>query len=193
MHLTDDLLNEYLDAALAAEERARAEQHLALCPECAARLDAMRTLFSTLEALPAIPLTRDVVGEVLARLAPPAPILRPAFNWVFALQGLVALVLLALAAPFVVGNLAPAELTALSLPVTQFTMDLLAGLQAQWQSLISTFTLVGAQSLVGARALTAPLTEAPIMLLGAVAAGLVLLWLLGNGVLLRSTLTSRSR
>lgn len=192
MHLTDELLNEYLDEALEAEARARAASHLAGCAECAARLATLRALFTTLDAVPEVPLARDLSAAVVARLPQSTPEWRPALNWLIVVQAVAAVLLLAFAAPVVIANLAPAGVSMLGQPIVRFTLELLAGLQAQWQSLVGAFAVLSSQGFAGARAVTAPLTEASTVLLGGLAAGLAVLWLAGNGVLLRSTLTTRS-
>jgi hypothetical protein len=192
MHLTDDLLNEYLDEALPADAHAGATAHLAGCPECAARLESLRALFATLAALPEAPLPRDLSAGVLSRLPQSQPEMLPALNWVFAAQAIAAIGLLAIAAPFVVTSLAGSTLVSAGLPVSQFLTDLVAGLQAQWMSLLGAFGQWLGQTVLGIRATTAPLASVSSVLLGVVAAGLGLLWLIGNGVLLRSTLTTRS-
>lgn len=64
-HLADETLNEYLDGALAAQQQADLTAHLARCPACAARLEALRALFARLQALPAASLTRDLAPAVL--------------------------------------------------------------------------------------------------------------------------------
>ncbi|MGQ0603669.1 MAG: anti-sigma factor family protein [Anaerolineales bacterium] len=192
-HLTDELLNEYLDQALPADGRSQVEAHLAGCAECVARLDSLRSLFATLEALPTVPLARDLSAGVLARLPQPEPMLQPALNWVVIAQAVATAVLLAIAAPIFTTNVLPADLTSLSQPLLQIGADLLAGLQAQWLSLLSTLAQWSSWPLAGARSLTTPLAGTPAVLIGAITAMLVLLWIMGNGMLLRSTLTTRSR
>ncbi|MCC6187503.1 MAG: zf-HC2 domain-containing protein [Anaerolineales bacterium] len=72
-HLTDETLNEYLDGVLAAKQQAELTAHLARCPACAARLEALRALFARLEALPAASLNRDLAPAVLQALSPTQP------------------------------------------------------------------------------------------------------------------------
>lgn len=193
IHLTDELLNEYLDEAFPADRLSQVEAHLTGCAECTARLDSLRSLFATLDALPAVLLARDLSAGVLARLPQPEPVLQPALNWVVIAQTIAAVVLLTLAAPVVTANVLPADLTGLSQPLIQFGTDMLAGLQSQWLSLLSTLAQWSSWPLAGARNLTTPLTGTPAAWIGAIAAALVVLWIMGNGMLLRSTLTSRSR
>lgn len=193
LHLTDELLNEYLDEALPAYRLSQVEAHLAGCAGCAARLDSLRLLFATLDALPVVPLARDLSAGVLARLPQPEPVWQPALNWVVIAQAVAAVVLLALAAPMITANVLQADVTGLGQPILQFGADLLAGLQAQWLSWLSTLAQWSNWPLAGTRHLTTPLAGTPTVLIGAIAAMLVVLWIMGNGLLLRTTLTSRSR
>jgi len=67
-HLSEELLNEYLDEALDESSRQQAASHLAQCAGCRARLEALQWVFSSLGSLPEIPLARDLTPRVLARL-----------------------------------------------------------------------------------------------------------------------------
>src|SRR5204862_7958896 len=102
-HLDDVLLNEYLDKALEHSARIDVEAHLAHCPECAARLMELRTLFADLDALPDLRLERDLTPTVLAvarRKSRPAPLAAsPVLGLIFALQAVVSISVLALPLP----------------------------------------------------------------------------------------------
>ena len=85
MHLTEEELNEYLDNEI--QDRARAELHLSSCDECAARLATLQALFTEIESLPELALTRDLAAPVMrtvvgagrsCRAAFPAPDSDPA-------------------------------------------------------------------------------------------------------------------
>jgi len=67
-HLSEELLNEYLDSALDESSRRQVASHLAQCAECRARLEEWQEVFSGLASLPEIPLDRDLTPRVLARL-----------------------------------------------------------------------------------------------------------------------------
>lgn len=194
-HPSDEALNEYLDDALDASARASVAAHLAACPHCAARLASLRTLFATLDALPEEPLTRDLSAGVVAHLPRPAEALTtpPKLRWVVAAQALAAVILLTIAAPFVIATLPVTEVMRLSQPALQFVTELLAGLVAQVQSLTDSFTAWREQGVSSVRALTAPVAETPALLLGAGLAAAFGLWILGNGLWLRQTLSTRSR
>jgi Putative zinc-finger len=67
-HLTESLLNEYLDGALDPSGQQRVEAHLAACPECRAREEQLDQLFEALAGLTEQSLAHDLVSPVLARL-----------------------------------------------------------------------------------------------------------------------------
>jgi anti-sigma factor RsiW len=71
-HLSDETLNEYLDAALDVAQQAEAQAHLNACPACAARLTQFESLFARLESLPDQTLARDLTPAVVAQLERPA-------------------------------------------------------------------------------------------------------------------------
>ena len=84
MHLDEATLNEYLDRRLTAASDRRARHHLGACAECRARLSQLKALNESLETLPEIPLARDLVRPVMARLASrPAPRL---LSWLTAVE-----------------------------------------------------------------------------------------------------------
>lgn len=182
MHLNEETLNEYLDGALETVERAAAEAHLAACPQCSARLVELQTLFATLEALPAEPLTRDLSASVEAALTSPAPVrLSLPVRAVLLLQVLIAIIVLTLSAPILLANLPPFNLTQLA---PTFTLD--------WASLFEPLAQLWAQSQTFVRAATSPLTEISLWMWGAALGSLAVLWLVGNGAVLGLITSSRS-
>ena len=76
-HLDELTLNEYLDNALDKSERHAARLHLQNCAECQAKLDQLHSVFAELEALPETPLKIDLTPSILARL----PKYTPVRNW----------------------------------------------------------------------------------------------------------------
>lgn len=196
-HLSDKLLNEFLDGALDGSARADVEAHLAACGACSARLEALGAVFAGLATLPQAPLGRDLRLGVMAAvraqsqtaLRPIAGPRRPVFQLVFALQLLAALALLAFAWPFLAGL---AQLTPLigSADVSRFVAQLAGAwldFGGLWLALERWLALATTQP-----------TLRPEMLLQPVVAGLVLvaggvLWLLGNALLLRPRPASRLR
>lgn len=68
-HLTEEQLNLYLDNELSPGERAAVEAHLAGCEACRIELVSMQTLFTALDTLQLETLTADLVPLVLDDIA----------------------------------------------------------------------------------------------------------------------------
>ena len=170
MHLTDDQLNEYLDEA--TTERAVIESHLDSCDECAARLSTLQNLFTELDSLPELELTRDLAAPFTLRPSLPAQL--PKFLTLTAfLQAAVALATLIVALPFVSALLPQIELPS-------FT-KLFFQIQSQWTvwlDQLSTFNFPTFQPI------NLPTLEMSSLLFAL--AGVSVLWILGNGLLLRN-------
>jgi len=169
MHLTEEQLNEYLDNE--TTERAQIESHLSTCDECAARLTALKTLFAELDSLPELTLSRNIAARFMpqGQLTPQLP------RWLTltaTLQAAVALITLIVAAPFVM-NLLPA------IEIPSFT-DVFIQLQSQW---ITWFDVLSAFQLPTTPQL--PALEISSLMLSLTLAGVSMLWLVGNGLLLR--------
>jgi anti-sigma factor RsiW len=186
-HLDDILLNEYLDAALDRSARTDVEAHVAHCPECSARLMELRTLFADLESLPDLTLERDLTPAVLAvarRKARPQPLASPALGLVFALQAVVSVLLLGVALLLFAPSFQSFTTFQFGEQVSLVLANLLATLSASWSAL-----LTAAQNLVNASAtLVQPIQTLPFISeagLMICLSAVFLLWLLGNGLLLR--------
>ena len=166
MHLTDDQLNEYLDNETA--ERAQIETHLASCADCAARLTALQALFAEIESLPDLALSRSLAP----RLTPHAPALPRWLTLTATLQAALALIALLVAAP----------VFATRLPVIQMPSfaDMLLQFQSQWALFFDTITTYQLPTLP-----QLPPLEISTFVLSLTIAGASLLWLVGNGLLLR--------
>ena len=173
MHLTDHIsdvqLNEFLDNE--STERAHIESHLASCGECAARLTALQSLFAELDSLPEVELTHSIA----ARITPHATSSTQLPRWLTltaTLQAAFALIALLVAAPFVMNLLPPLE-------TPSFT-EVLIQLQSQWFTIFNTITGYQLPSLP-----TLPPLQIPTLTLSLALAFASLLWLVGNGLLLR--------
>ena len=169
MHLTDDQLNEYLDEA--TTERAVIESHLDSCDECAARLSTLQNLFTELDSLPELELTRDLAAPFT--LHPSLPAQLPKFlTLTVTLQAAFALTAIILAAPFVIQFLPVVELSTFS--------NVLAQLQIQWTAsldILSQFQLPAMPAI--------PFELSSLYLMSALVVA-SMLWLVGNGLLLRN-------
>ena len=174
MHLTDHIsdvqLNEFLDNE--SNERAEIESHLASCADCAARLTALESLFAEIESLPDLKLS----ASLAARFTPTMQLSSQLPRWLTltaSLQAAIALIALILAAPFIVTLLPPIETPSLTDAVIQLQMQ-----WASWLNLLSSFHFPSVPQL--------PLPELPSLVLASSLAGVSLLWLVGNGLLLRN-------
>jgi anti-sigma factor RsiW len=67
-HLTETQINEYLDNALSTSEQRFIDRHLSGCTDCRSRMEALQSLFQTLDALPDGSLNRDLTPLVLNSL-----------------------------------------------------------------------------------------------------------------------------
>jgi anti-sigma factor RsiW len=174
MHISDELLNEYLDNAL--QDRAPVDSHLSSCDECAARLTALRDLFAELESLPELALSRDLAAPITRRLGGSNAFPR----WLpltVTLQAAFALVALVIAAPFVMQFLSPYLATAQS---PSFT-DLLVQLQSEWTAWLDILSQIQMPTLP-----EIPFVEVSSLAITLTLAGVSMLWLVGNGLLLRN-------
>jgi hypothetical protein len=169
-HITDVQLNEYLDNESA--ERTQIKAHLFTCDECATRLTALKTLFAEIESLPELELTQSLT----ARFTPTLSLQPQLPTWLTlttTLQAAVAFITVILAAPFIASLLPTIETPSLT--------DIFLQLQSQWTAwldALSTFQLptLPEFSVLKFSSLFITLTLA----------GASLLWLVGNGFLLRN-------
>jgi len=189
-HLDDETLDALLDDALDEVHARAAHDHLAVCATCATRLAALQAVFIELNALPDVPVSRDLAPGVRARLLGDArvPVQPRSFGadllrWVLAAQALIAVALfmasvrnLADQTTFTgflasAGNLVSAPMSQAGSMTRDVSVALSDGLSSVWTLLISA-TAWSAFTVV------AVLTCA--------------LCLVGNGLLLRSTSTRRN-
>lgn len=192
-HPSDEALNEYLDNALDAPARANVDAHLAGCSQCTAQLAMWRALFSELDTLTEEPLARDLSAGVLARLPLVQPRVQPTLTWLFVIQALAAVLVLALVTPFTLSLLTSAAALELSAQAQQAGLDFLASLNTDGQSLGAAIDAGLQQILANVAALSAPLAETSLLGVGVALAAAFVLWVLGNGALLRVTAFTGSR
>jgi hypothetical protein len=169
MHLTDYQLNEYLDNESA--ERAQIEFHLDSCDECAARFSTLQDLFAEIESLPELELTRSLATPFAPRPSLSAQL--PAWlPLTVTLQAAVALVALIIAAPFVNQLLPAMEIPSLS--------NIFIQLQTQWTTWLDMLSQFQIPTLP-----TFSFELSSLYLMSALAV-VSMLWLVGNGLLLRN-------
>ena len=170
MHLTDDQLNEYLDEA--TTERAVIESHLDSCDECAARLSTLQNLFTELDSIPELALTKSLAAPFTLRPSLPAQL--PKFLTLTAfLQAAVALAALIVAIPFVSALLPQIE-------TPSFT-KLFFQIQSQWTVWLDQLSTLNLPTF---QPINLPTLEISSLLF--TLAGVSVLWILVNGLLLRN-------
>ena len=168
MHLTEEELNEYLDNELL--DRNRVELHLSACDECAARLAALQALFAEIESLPEMELAQSIA----TRFAPSLPAQLPRWLTLTAiLQAALALIAIIIAAPMVM-NLLPAI-------QTPSLTDVFVQVQSQWMAWLDTLSIFQLPSIP-----EISVFEFSSLILTLILAGVSILWLVGNGLLLRN-------
>ena len=172
-HLTDETLNEYLDNELA--DRASVEKHLADCADCAARLAALQSLFAELDSLPEEELTASIAARIAPRPSLPAALPR----WLTltaTLQAVLALIAAIAAAPFVMEFVSP-YLGILQLPSLS---EIFFQVQSQWVAWLDALSQFQLPTLP-----EIPAVDISSLYIALALAGASILWLLGNGLLLR--------
>ena len=73
-HLDEFTFNEYLDDILDEPKRDAADLHLQSCAACRTKLDEIRSVFAELDALPEVQFERDLAPSILARLPQKPPV-----------------------------------------------------------------------------------------------------------------------
>jgi len=170
-HVTDVQLNEYLDHESA--EREQIETHISSCADCAARLTALQALFAEIESLPELPLTHDLTARFTPTPSLPVPQLPRWLTLTATLQVALALLTVIITAPFITELLPAVQ--------TPSFADVLIQIQSQWLTwldLLSTFQLPTLPQL--------PVIEISNLMITLTLAGISMLWLIGNGLLLRN-------
>jgi len=169
MHLTEEQLNEYLDNE--STERAVVEAHLSSCDECAARLSTLQNLFTELDSLPELELTRDLAAPFIPRPSLPAQL--PKFlTLTVTLQAAAALVVSILAAPFFIKVLPAIEMPSFGKVFIQ--------IQSQWTAWLDVLSNIQMPTIP-----TFSFELSSLYLMSALVA-VSMLWLVGNGLLLRN-------
>ena len=170
IHLDEFVLNEYADGVLAAVEVQAVENHLESCPECRARLTELQGLFAVLDAVSDIPLMSDLSPSVLAEIEPIAVWWH---RWVIVLQMVTAVIFSILLWPAVETWLATSG------TFTQEITNWWIQIALSWEELVAWGTAVFQQVDTINPSFNLP-TEQWFWLIGSA----LLIWLLGNGLLL---------
>ena len=187
-HLTEEQLNEYLDSAVFDNSITR---HLETCNDCSARLEELQRVFTALESLPEIQHPRDLTASILAQLPPRLSEIvsrsTPTLKWLAFAQTAAALAIFAWLAssltPLFAPNILPPEITNFQLP----TLD---SLLASIVLFLSSISIEAPDSSVIFQPSPFDLQSTTLLLFIASAA---VLWLVGNGLLLRSPARDRQQ
>jgi len=179
-HHDEWFLQAYLDDVLADEDCERLELHLAQCDECTAKYASLKYLYSEMERLPDEPLAHDISARVIRSIALEED-RKPTLYLVITAQLAAAIIMIAAIWPRIslelgskyslVQLLEPLRNFAdLSTQGILFMREFLSWIHTQW---IATLSMP---------AIDWPITGFPLAL---AVGGMTLLWLLGNGLLLR--------
>jgi len=172
-HLTDDQLNEHLDNSLFDNSALR---HLESCDDCRARLEEFKRVFTALDSLPEAPLPRDLSTSILAQLSKESPTRSaPTLRWLSAIQSIGAVAIFVwLASSFT----PPPEISNYQLP----TIDSIVASVILFLSSISV-NLPDSSALLSSSTIEIQTTSLIFLIASA-----AILWLVGNGLLLRAPL-----
>ncbi len=190
-HLADDGLFEYLDQELSPESRQKIETTLAECAECQERLLEIRRLFGEIESLEAIDLERDLVSAVMVRVPGETGFRTlPNLSASLSLQSLVAVLILAASLPALLQQASITELAGMVQDNNRLLLETLQGGLAAVMEIVTQLR-VGLEAVLSE---TVALQTGPIelVLILPLLISTGLLWLVGNGILLRN-LSSRRR
>jgi len=179
-HLDEWSLQEYLDDVLAEDSRERLEVHLVECDDCATKFASLKHLYSEMERLPDEPLAHDLSARVIRSLTLKED-RKPHLHRVLAAQLAAAIIVLLAIWPRISLELGGRySLVQLLEPLRKFAelstqgillvREFLNWIYASWTTTLSMPTIDW------------PITGLSLAL--AVGA-MTLLWLLGNGLLLR--------
>ncbi len=181
-HLADDLLNEYLDGAIGAEQRNSIEAELLVCSRCRRRLDELQGVFTVLHNWPEIPLGRDLAPAVLAAVN------RRSSSWltgqiILVSQLAISVALLASVWSFLVQQTQSIAFEERISRVLNGLNESLALFSSQWATWTASWAMLIQRGSALAR--TLPPIELPALTLWITIGAIGLAWLLGNGLLLR--------
>ena len=174
MHLTDEQLNEYLDHEVG--DPAQMELHLSMCADCARRLGEMEALFSEIESLPELAISPEFSARFMPIRSEPAGLPR-SLTLTMILQAVLVVAGIRIAAPFViqlVSSYAP------GLSVLWF-VDVFLRMQTVWMAWLDTLSTLSFPALP-----EIPVVNVSSLITVFAVIGVSLLWLIGNGLLLRN-------
>jgi hypothetical protein len=174
MHLTDEQLNEYLDRETG--DRAQMESHLSVCADCADRLSEMKVLFSEIESLPELAISPGFGARFMPSRSDPAPLPR-SLTLTMIVQAALAAVGIVIAAPFVRQFISSYSAG----PSTLSFIEIFLQIQNAWAAWLDTLSSFSFPNLPEIQLVN---VSSLVVVLAVI--GVSLLWLIGNGLLLRN-------
>jgi anti-sigma factor RsiW len=174
MHLTDEQLNEYLDGEIG--DPAQMESHLSVCADCARRLRELEALFSEIESLPELAISPEFSARFMPVRSEPARLPR-SLTLTMILQATLVVAGIMIAAPFVI-RFVSSYTPILSVPSF---VDVLLQMQTVWMAWLDTLSTLSFPTLP-----EIPVVNVSSLVTIFTVIGVSLLWLIGNGLLLRN-------
>ena len=174
MHLTDEQLNEYLDHEVV--DPAETEAHLAVCADCARRLSEMKVLFSEIGSLPELAISPEFSARFTSLRSEPAELPR-SLTLAMILQAALVVAGVMIAAPFVI-RFVSSYTPRLSVPSF---VDIFLQMQTVWMAWLDTLSTLSLPTIP-----EIPVVNVSSLITIFTLIGVSLLWLIGNGLLLRN-------
>ena len=173
-HPEESVLHTYLDRALEPGPRAELEAHLGSCRSCTRDLERLRQLFSAIEGLPEERLARDLAPAILKALSPlPRWVPSLAIGEVLGALGIVGAMVLGLGTSEVLVGLSAASgriLTELEATSSQVSLGWDGALE--WLGSLNSLSGIQLPELASAG------------MWATIAIGALILWFIGNGLVL---------
>lgn len=182
-HIQEMQYHQYLDNDLDLVERGVFETHIFECQKCRQELAALQHLFSAIESVPETSLQIDLSQNILDAIGKPASLSRR-LKLAIAFQLAVASALTVIAWPSLSPSFALLEFPTINTDIYPLIIDMstqfskfVTTMSRSFAGLLDDMSISSSQLLLG---------DASIYILP-LAISATLLWLLGNGVLLRIT------
>lgn len=185
-HLDETVLHGYLDDVLDPTQRSEVEAHIAGCPLCSHRLQELGELFLSLTSLADVPLERDLVPSVMS-------IIRQRKRYFPVLKFAIATQILTVGFLFIWPHMSAAIDEIIASPLTtRFTAETIGvftNVSRIWSVVLDALTGFLTRGLINLR--NVPSFSWPVLDEWLVVVVMVVIWLVGNGLLLRVTQSDR--
>lgn len=194
-HLSQETINEYLDGVLSSGAMAQVDDHLRDCETCRLTLDEIADLFITLDGLPEIHLQRNLAPQIVESLRSRSPVRSPS-TWGSTRRLGLALAAQAAGAVAMLGLAWPEALTWLAQGAApDLTNPLATAFDEGFRSFSMFLVTPDPLGLEGLLSSISPpsIPWASVSSLISVLAASTIVWILGNGLLLRTRSPSAGR